>query len=73
MLYGLKEKNMPAAKQNATVGLPAREYPNEWTMYPADEEAGEPLEQRAGEADDPAEEVTARPHYVTWDQRWSRL
>jgi len=63
---------MAAAQQNAIVGLPAREYPNEWTMYPADEEAGEPLEQGAGEPDDPAEEATAKLDYVTGRQRWSR-
>lgn len=60
MLCGSEETKMPMEKAVGAVVRPIREYPTEWTWYPADEEDNEQQEQRAEGRDKQAETVTSK-------------
>jgi hypothetical protein len=55
---------MVAAKRKATAAQPEREYPTEWTMYPAGEEDAR-QGQQDGEQINQAETTTIEPHRFT--------
>jgi hypothetical protein len=61
----LKERNMPTAKRDATIGCPTREYPTEWTWHPADKEEDEQQQQGAEERDNQAHTVTPNLYYAS--------
>ncbi len=54
---------MPTVNVERTGVRAIREYPTEWTWYPADEEDDEQQEQRAQERDNQTETVTSKPNY----------
>lgn len=52
---------MVATKREATAARAEREYPTEWTMYPADEEKDKRREQRSGEQHNRVHAIAVEP------------
>lgn len=60
VLAAYEEANVPTEKWNDVIVRSAREYPTEWTCYPAEEEEEKPQH----ESDDRAPKVDKSPDYI---------
>jgi hypothetical protein len=62
---GKEERNMVAAKREATAARPKREYPTEWAMYPGEDEELEQQELQIGGPYNQANPETGEPHRLS--------